>query len=167
MSRINPFKKPLAMIAEARSISRSFCTHPPLRADNSYQSQSPHTSILELDTKKQKALNRTIDTLTGYQNKPRIRPKEIRDQLGDLEKKERAQDLERMQIRRWKQGDVYAPHDLSPVEMSKWRTKLTPDRDVFDVLAINPIDHYMVGTLSNTCVIEEVAYAISELLDDV
>ncbi|MCJ1383290.1 WD40 repeat-like protein [Xylographa soralifera] len=133
------------MIAEARSICRSFSTYAPLRVEYPYQSQSPHASLLELDTKRQKSLDKTYDVLASY-SKPekRDRPKEIRDQLEDLEKRERAQDLERMQVRRWKQGDVYAPHDLSPAEMKKWRQKTRPDRDVFDVLAINPINHYMV-----------------------
>ncbi|MCJ1436911.1 WD40 repeat-like protein [Xylographa pallens] len=91
----------------------------------------------------------------------------MRVQLGELEKKERARDLERMQVRRWKQGDVYAPHDLSPAEMKKWRQKMRPDRDVFDVLAINPINHYMVNALSSNTVMEAVTNSSPELLDDV
>ncbi|KAH0538119.1 hypothetical protein FGG08_005281 [Glutinoglossum americanum] len=53
-------------------------------------------------------------------------------------------DLERMMTRKWKLGDVYAPHDLSPVEMRKWRIRVKPSRDPFDVLAINPIHEYKV-----------------------
>ncbi|MCJ1395424.1 hypothetical protein MMC18_008310 [Xylographa bjoerkii] len=143
MSLSNAFKRPLAMIAEARSICRSFSTHNPSRADYQYESQSPHSSLLELDTKKQEKLNKTAGTLAGYGKEFRDRPKEFRDHLGDLDKRERAQDLERMQVRRWKPGDVYAPHDLSPAEMKKWRQKNRPDRDVFDALSINPMDHYM------------------------
>jgi len=47
--------------------------------------------------------------------------------------------------RRWNAGDVYAPHDLSGVEMSKWKQiqqKGRPKRDVFDILRINPVEHY-------------------------
>ncbi|MCJ1317336.1 hypothetical protein MMC15_002659 [Xylographa vitiligo] len=143
MSLVNAFRRPLAMIAEARSICRSFSTYTSLRADYPYQSQSPHTSILELDTKKQEMLDKTFDTLSAYTKEKRDRPKDMRDQLGELERRERARDIERMQVRRWKHGDVYAPHDLSPAEMKKWRQKTRPDRDVFDVLAINPINHYM------------------------
>ncbi|KZF20082.1 ribosomal protein S18 [Xylona heveae TC161] len=54
----------------------------------------------------------------------------------------RAQDLERQQTRRWKQGDVYAPHDLTPAEMQKWRKRTRPTMDAFDALGMNPLDHY-------------------------
>lgn len=56
--------------------------------------------------------------------------------------------LEQQQTRRWLIGDVYAPHDLSGVEMSKWRRvkqKARPRYDVIDQLNINPTDHYKVG----------------------
>jgi hypothetical protein len=56
----------------------------------------------------------------------------------------RSTDLERMMTRKWKVGDIYAPHDLSPAEMKKWRTRVKPSRDPFDVLAINPIHEYKV-----------------------
>lgn len=47
--------------------------------------------------------------------------------------------------RRWRVGDVYAPHDLSGVEMSKWkklRKKPKVKYDVMDQLGMNPLDHY-------------------------
>ncbi|MCJ1281744.1 WD40 repeat-like protein [Xylographa opegraphella] len=169
MSLVKAFKRPLAMIAEARFICRSFSTCTPLRADYSYQSPSPHTSILELDIKEKEKRDRTFDTLSTYTKRDKsVGAKEIlRQQLGDLEKRDRARDLERMQVRRWKQGDVYAPHDLSPAEMKKWRRKMRPDRDVFDALAINPIDHYMVNILFDDGKTEAVANSSPELLDDV
>lgn len=54
--------------------------------------------------------------------------------------------------RRWKVGDVYAPHDLTGVEMAKWKKLRRQGRerggkrrwDVIDQLGINPIDHYKV-----------------------
>lgn len=49
--------------------------------------------------------------------------------------------------RRWMVGDVYAPHDLSGLEQSKWkrlRRRTKPKQDVFDQLGINPIHHYKV-----------------------
>lgn len=55
--------------------------------------------------------------------------------------------LEAQQIRRWNTGDVYAPHDLSGVEQSKWKRlkqKARPRWDVLDQLNINPMDHYKV-----------------------
>jgi small subunit ribosomal protein S18 len=46
--------------------------------------------------------------------------------------------------RRWKAGDVYAPHDLSEVETAKWKKRERPLHDVFDVLDLNPLAHYRV-----------------------
>ncbi|CAD0083083.1 unnamed protein product, partial [Aureobasidium vineae] len=54
-------------------------------------------------------------------------------------------DFERQMTRKWKDGDVYAPHDLSGVEMAKWQKgqpKGRPKKDVFDMLKINPLNHY-------------------------
>ncbi|THW80844.1 ribosomal protein S18 [Aureobasidium pullulans] len=54
-------------------------------------------------------------------------------------------EYERQMTRKWKDGDVYAPHDLSGVEMSKWskgQPKGRPKKDVFDMLKINPLNHY-------------------------
>lgn len=64
--------------------------------------------------------------------------------MTDLDKDRRAKALEALQYRKWKQGDVYAPHDLSAVEMKKWRGRSKPTTDVFDVLAINPLNEYKV-----------------------
>ncbi|KAI9787527.1 MAG: hypothetical protein M1839_000057 [Geoglossum umbratile] len=61
---------------------------------------------------------------------------------------EQSSDLEKMMTRRWVPGDVYAPHDLSPAEMKKWRIRANPSRDVFDALSINPIDEYKVVYIS-------------------
>jgi len=46
--------------------------------------------------------------------------------------------------REWKIGDVYAPHDLSPAEMRKWNKRRSPTKDVFDILAVNPLSLYKV-----------------------
>jgi small subunit ribosomal protein S18 len=57
--------------------------------------------------------------------------------------------LEMQQIRRWNVGDVYAPHDLSGAEQSKWkRMKQSPRPkwDVLDQLNLNPMDHYKVSS---------------------
>lgn len=61
-----------------------------------------------------------------------------------MAKHKMGQDLSKQISRRWKVGDVYAPHDLSPVEMAKWKNRGRPMYDVFDVLDFNPADHYKV-----------------------
>ena len=56
-------------------------------------------------------------------------------------------DLEGQMHRYWDIGDVYAPHDLSSVEISKWKRprKVKSRWDVVDQLGINPIHHYKVS----------------------
>ena len=52
-----------------------------------------------------------------------------------------------MQTRRvnnWKTGDIYAPHDLSPVEMRKRGKLKPPNQDAFDLLGIDPLMEYKV-----------------------
>ena len=73
---------------------------------------------------------------------PQERIENRRKTMESLDKAGRARDLEALQVRRWKAGDVYAPHDLSPVEMQKWRQRHRSNTDVFDALAINPLHEY-------------------------
>lgn len=74
------------------------------------------------------------------------------------------QDLERQMTRKWRVGDVYAPHDLSSVEMQKWRRAgilarggkigggtMTREKgagrrwgDGVDVLGVDPVGEYKV-----------------------
>ena len=71
----------------------------------------------------------------------------------DIERATLRQDLERQLTRRWKAGDVYAPHDLSGIEMGKWKQvspKGRSKKDVLDMLKINPLDHYKVLFLGVT-----------------
>ncbi|KAK4614169.1 37S ribosomal protein RSM18, mitochondrial [Fulvia fulva] len=54
-------------------------------------------------------------------------------------------DLELQAVRKWTAGDVYSPHDLSGVEMSKWkkiRRKPRPKYDVIDQLGLDPLKLY-------------------------
>lgn len=44
--------------------------------------------------------------------------------------------------RRWKSGDVYAPHDLHQAEQVKFRQRVDAGTDVFDALDMNPLEHY-------------------------
>lgn len=55
--------------------------------------------------------------------------------------------LQKLLTRRWKAGDLYAPHDLSSAEMRKWRMAKKPETDAFDALALNPLEHYKVRTV--------------------
>lgn len=63
----------------------------------------------------------------------------------DLERHKVATRMTKQIARRWKTGDVYAPHDLSEVEMKKWKRKGKPTVDVFDVLELDPLVEYRVS----------------------
>ncbi|KAI1468138.1 ribosomal protein S18 [Daldinia caldariorum] len=54
----------------------------------------------------------------------------------------RAEDFLRQLPRRWRAGDVYAPHDMSPSEMNKLRRTQARKRDLVDVLGLSPLDMY-------------------------
>lgn len=57
--------------------------------------------------------------------------------------------LARQSTRNWKSGDIYAPHDLSPQEMIKWKAPKQPTKDIIDMLGLNPLDHYRVCCCPN------------------
>ncbi|KAK3360128.1 ribosomal protein S18 [Lasiosphaeria hispida] len=48
----------------------------------------------------------------------------------------------KMIARRWKKGDTYAPRDLSPVEMRRWKHWNESTSDAVDLLGFNPLDNY-------------------------
>jgi len=53
----------------------------------------------------------------------------------------------RQMPRHWRLGDVYAPHDLSPEEATKFQSIQPVHHDVCDLLGMNPLDEYRVGCL--------------------
>ena len=70
----------------------------------------------------------------------------MRQLAADVEAAEKPKEMEKHQTRRWKTGDIYSPHDLSPAEMRKWKKRQRPQIDVFDTLAINPLHEYKVNS---------------------
>lgn len=63
-------------------------------------------------------------------------------QMEFLKSQKMSNDYLKQMPRRWQAGDVYSPHDLSPIEMQKWRKRSLPNSDVVDSLGINPLDMY-------------------------
>ncbi|KAI5467180.1 ribosomal protein S18 [Mariannaea sp. PMI_226] len=63
-------------------------------------------------------------------------------QMEFLKNQKMSNDYLRQMPRRWQAGDVYSPHDLSPIEMQKWRKRSLRNNDVVDALGINPLDMY-------------------------
>ena len=62
----------------------------------------------------------------------------------ELERRDLAVAIAKQNTRRWKAGDVYAPHDLSSVEMQKWRKKRPISSDAFAALDLDPRKEYKV-----------------------
>ena len=52
--------------------------------------------------------------------------------------------IEKQNTRRWRAGDVYAPHDLSSIEMKKWKQRRMVKGDAFEALNLDPRSEYKV-----------------------
>jgi small subunit ribosomal protein S18 len=65
----------------------------------------------------------------------------------DMQRDAKAMNLSKQITRRFTPGDVYAPHDLHWVEMTKWKMRGRPKYDAFDALDLKPLDHYRVSCL--------------------
>ncbi|KAK5119261.1 hypothetical protein LTR85_007875 [Meristemomyces frigidus] len=116
-------------------------THPSRPSDPSSEATSPST------TRNPQAAYQLAENTVREASAARKQVQndaQIRAALRGYDRK----DLEQQIPRRWKVGDVYSPHDLSGIEMSKWkkqRRKPRPrasDRDVMDQLGMKPLDHY-------------------------
>lgn len=87
--------------------------------------------------------------IVGFNTAPKVYnrrrgPVDRRRFLEEQRAQSESRALERYQTREWKAGDLYAPHDLSPAEMKKWRKRYSPSTDAFDALNLNPLDLYKV-----------------------
>ncbi|KAM4057831.1 ribosomal protein [Hirsutella rhossiliensis] len=85
------------------------------------------------------AAGRLIDR---YKKRAEIAGRSKQSQLEFMHKNKDSQDYLRQMPRRFEPGDVYSPHDLSPVEMAKWRRRSQRNNDVVDTLGIRPLDMY-------------------------
>lgn len=83
--------------------------------------------------------------LSRYKNRAEAAIKTKQAQLELLRNQKNSNDFLKQMPRRWDAGDVYSPHDLSPVEMQKWRKRSLRSNDVVDALGIRPLDMYKVG----------------------
>nr|XP_036589506.1 ribosomal protein s18 [Colletotrichum truncatum]KAF6801511.1 ribosomal protein s18 [Colletotrichum truncatum] len=130
------FTAPSAFVAR---IARPFSSTPVVA-----RPENPISNILNLDEKPQVHSADRIRGLINRGGKARAEGAAARKRtmLESLKEKKISDDYLKQMPRRWRTGDVYAPHDLSPVEMDKWRKPRRPDVDVIDMLGINPKDHY-------------------------
>lgn len=83
--------------------------------------------------------------LSRYKNRAETALRAKQAQLELLRNQKNSNDYLKQMPRRWDAGDVYSPHDLSPVEMQKWRKRSQRSGDVVDALGIRPLDMYKVS----------------------
>jgi small subunit ribosomal protein S18 len=83
-------------------------------------------------------------------------------QMDFLKNQKMSNDFLRQMPRRWEAGDVYSPHDLSPVEMQKWRKRSVKNNDVIDALGISPLDMYKVRLYQLVCVYDSLVLICSK-----
>ncbi|KAH6709953.1 hypothetical protein VD0002_g2946 [Verticillium dahliae] len=65
-----------------------------------------------------------------------------RFELQQLRERKTSDDYMKQMPRKWKTGDVYAPYDMNPHQLARWKKKTAPKRDVTDLLSLNPLDMY-------------------------
>ncbi|QPH05539.1 hypothetical protein C2857_003395 [Epichloe festucae Fl1] len=82
------------------------------------------------------AASNMLDRITSTQHRSKLESVEA------LRNAKNSSDYLRQMPRRWDAGDVYSPHDLSPIEMRKWRKRSLRKNDVVDALGIRPLDMY-------------------------
>ncbi|KAG5938262.1 hypothetical protein E4U53_008035 [Claviceps sorghi] len=138
------WSSPSSLVRDLSSTSAR-ATNPPEAPGPSSSSSSSVSNILSIaDDDKRK------------RPRPTIRPGEAASSLvnrygGNKRKLESIESFRNTKIsadylrqmpRRWTAGDVYSPHDLSHVEMKKWRKRSLRKNDVVDALGIRPLDMY-------------------------
>ncbi|KAK1991274.1 ribosomal protein S18 [Colletotrichum falcatum] len=108
------------------------------------QSSNPISDLLNLEEKPQMHSADRIRGIINMGGQARMEGAAARNRsmVESLREKKISDDFVKQMPRRWRAGEVYAPHDLSPVEMDKWRKGKRPNIDVVDLLNINPLDHY-------------------------
>lgn len=82
--------------------------------------------------------------MTRFKDKANSALREKQSQLDFLRNRKISDDYLKQMPRRWAAGDVYSPHDMSSVEMQKWRRRSGRRTDVIDALGIRPLDMYKV-----------------------
>lgn len=99
------------------------------------------------------AAERLIDR---YRDRAETAGRRKQAQIDLMYKSKDSQDYLRQMPRRFEAGDVYSPHDLSSVEMAKWRRRRGPrNYDVIDTLGIRPLDMYKVSNVHLVSVFQD------------
>lgn len=143
--------------APARLLSRPFSTSsalalPPREGSRHAQTSNPSVAsrLSNLNSAPARAPSSTrrgeqaVKLLDRYSMRSNKYLKDRRADIEYLTNQKDSKDYLRQMPRRWQAGEVYSPHDLSPIEMQKWSRRSMRNEDVVDALGINPLDMYKV-----------------------
>ncbi|KAF4339762.1 ribosomal s18 [Fusarium beomiforme] len=140
---------PSTALAISRTVARSFSTTTATSAPGRHSPSAGHTSRLaSLNSSSKGEVNRgsrgdaAARLLDRFKKRTNSYTMEKASQMEFLKNQKVSNDFLKQMPRRWEAGDVYSPHDLSPVEMQKWRKKTVRNNDVIDALGISPLDMY-------------------------
>lgn len=139
-----------------RAFSTTAAARAPPRAD-SHHRHSSTSSLLSINNptsssrssapsrqSAHKPSEAASDLMTRYKKVGQTSLRNKQTQLDMMRNQKNSNDYLKQMPRRWDAGDVYSPHDMSPVEMQKWRKRSPRGGDVVDALGIRPLDMYKV-----------------------
>ncbi|KAF7920897.1 uncharacterized protein EAE98_008926 [Botrytis deweyae] len=127
------------------STSRIMSAELPPRSDTSPSEAIGYDSLMSLINKAQEKGHERRKALLANSRVQQTAAQEYEDNVSKSA-------LTKQIHRRWRAGDVYAPHDLSGIEMAKWKKRGKVTRDVFDVVAFDPI---ATGSYKNFSIMSE------------
>ncbi|KAL2758031.1 hypothetical protein ACRALDRAFT_1068475 [Sodiomyces alcalophilus JCM 7366] len=122
-----------------RRLARPLSTTPALLSQF-----NPASSILSLDRQPAAQSAERVQNLVREKARAQSEAQQAkrRADLQLIQERKVSDDYMRQMPRRWNTGDVYAPHDLHPHQLAKWKRRGGPDVDVVDLLNVNPLDMY-------------------------
>lgn len=150
-----------------RAFSTTAAARAPPRGD-SHQRHSSTSSLLSINNptssrssgpsrsgqSAHKPSEAASDLMTRYKRAGQTSLRNKQTQLDMMRNQKNSNDYLKQMPRRWDAGDVYSPHDMSPVEMQKWRKRSPRGGDVVDALGIRPLDMYKVWALNRLSLFE-------------
>ncbi|KAK1754671.1 hypothetical protein QBC47DRAFT_384594 [Echria macrotheca] len=113
--------------------------------------KSPSASLASLDEDPIKGISSWVSATqntarlrasASSPNSPNSRTERMQLARDDLAASAKTDSYVRFITRRWRKGDVYAPRDLSAVEMRRWKKTNPPGLDAVDALGFDPVDNY-------------------------
>lgn len=117
----------------------------PKRGPNTFNSNDNNNAAASRRNEPERAVDAASTLLSRYGGRAAQAATRSQATADSIREQKVSNEYLREMPRRWQVGDVYSPHDLSPVEMNKWRRKSQRKGDVIDALGISPLDMYKVS----------------------